>query len=392
MQYLKEVMERANRPTTVYRPLVPWEEVAKGFRSAPLGLPCDFPASLTPNAVPDWLANVTQTAARYVMTHADSVALGRKTKSWLAAPKNSNKFSQLVQFLTAYRSEQGKYFALGPWVVWRLIGMRDWYQKAPEGSDGRWRGQTWEESVTPSWIWDPRFLMEPRNRGMFRDQMMGSFQARAGLVIWPFAAREAFQAYLSYVAESRDSAADPNLWETKYKALMTSFIKEGEADFAIISNRLRAYRESNKLEVWISDNPIRDLRLFGIGQCNINAPISRKQSEARQEVLRKRHAISEMARLLGVEKEIVVPFEPRRNKGGSGFGRKKSGAKIRVAKGSSPRAKPQAQPEAPVVFRSPPSKVVEPKPKTEPLPDLGGTLDTGLQQVSTTVVKRKRSA
>jgi hypothetical protein len=386
MQQLKEVMERGSR--SAVQQVVRWEDVSRDFKSAKLGMPCDFPTSLTTSAIPDWLAAVTQTAARYVMTYADAVALGRKTKSWLAAPKNSPKFSKLVEFLLDYKTEQGKYFALGPWVVWRLMGMRDWYAQTADKPDAsRWRGATWEESVTPSWLWDPKWLIEPRNRGMFRVQMMGNFQARAGLVIWPFAAREAFQLYLQYVAESKDSAVEANLWETKYKPRMDVFLREGEADFAIISNRLRAYRESNKLEVWVSDNPIRDLQLFGIGQCNVSAPLTRKQSDARQDVLRRRHTAEQLAKALGSEKEIVVPFEPRHRKGGQSFGRNR-----RVAKGSSPRAKPQAPPDSPVVWRSPESKVVEAKPKTEPLPDLNRTLDTGLTQVSTTVVKRKRSA
>jgi hypothetical protein len=49
MQQLKEVMERGSR--SAVQQVVRWEDVSRGFKSAKLGMPCDFPTSLTTNAI-----------------------------------------------------------------------------------------------------------------------------------------------------------------------------------------------------------------------------------------------------------------------------------------------------------------------------------------------------
>jgi hypothetical protein len=388
MKELRQVMERAGGRSRS-QPLVKWEDFASKFQSSVLGLPQDLPDETGP--LPDWFAEATERAAKHVLTPQEASFLGKKTKAWFSSKKNEYLIETLVEFLRKYKRgsdvDSGKYLAIGPWVIWRILSMKSWYEESKEKRPDDLWAQSWQESVTPQWIWDPRWVSEPRMRGMFRTQMMAPFHARSGLVIWPFAAREAFHLYMEYVAESKDSDTPQTLWQDKYNAKIESLISEGLADSAVIRKRLAAYRRASRLDAWISENPISDLKLFGIGQCHIAGKISEKQMEARAEVLRKRYATKDIVEQFGLQPDIQVP-ESRRDYKRSRFGHGRKNNSKRISEGSKPRAKPIAPPESPVVFRSPPSKVEEPRPKKDPLPELQAPAQT-VERIGTVVRRRK---
>ena len=386
MKELRQVMERSGGRSRS-QPMVKWEDFASKFQSSVLGLPQDLPNDTGP--LDEWFAEATKRAARHVMLPEEAALLGRKTKAWFGSKRNEERVQALVEFLRKYKRgsdvDSGKYLAIGPWVIWRIISLKTWYaEMRTKSDDPRWT-EPWQDAITPHWIWDPKWVAEPRMRGMFRSQMMTPFHARSGLVIWPFAAREAFHLYMEYVTESRDSDAPLTLWQEKYNAKIESLISEGLQDSIVIRKRLAAYRDASRLDAWISDNPISDLKLFGIGQCHIAGKISEKQLEARAEVLRKRYAAKSIVEQLGLQPEIKVPGrEPNFKR--SRFGRNQKNNSKRVAGGSKPKARPTAPPESPILFRSPPSKVEEPRPKKEPLPEP----QAPSQSTEQTVIRRRK--